>query len=152
MLPIAGSPGSSMGRPRERPGRRRRPQAARRPRQRAPRCPDRDRAQPDPVGALPGARPRTDPAGGAGRTPAAGFGRRVVGVRRHAQVLDDVPLQDDGEGSFGPLQLDRVGGPETLTTLLSESDFIVLAAPLTPETEEMINADTLAQIKPGAWL
>jgi phosphoglycerate dehydrogenase-like enzyme len=48
--------------------------------------------------------------------------------------------------------LDRVGGPETLPELLAESDFIVLAAPLTPETEEMINAETLAMVKPGAWL
>jgi hypothetical protein len=28
----------------------------------------------------------------------------------------------------------------------------VLAAPLTPETEGMINAETLAMVKPGAWL
>ena len=48
--------------------------------------------------------------------------------------------------------LDRVGGPETLPELLAESDFIVLAAPLTPETERMINAETLAMVKPGAWL
>jgi len=48
--------------------------------------------------------------------------------------------------------LDRVGGPETLPELLAESDFIVLAAPLTPDTERMINAETLALVKPGAWL
>ena len=42
---------------------------------------------------------------------------------------------------LGELMLDRVGGPETLPELLAESDFIVLAAPLTPETEEMINDD-----------
>ena len=48
--------------------------------------------------------------------------------------------------------LDRVGGPETLPTLLAESDFVVLAAPLTPDTENMIDADTLAAMKPGAWL
>ena len=48
--------------------------------------------------------------------------------------------------------LDRVGGPDTLPGLLAESDFIVLAAPLTPETEDMINAETLALVKPGAWL
>ena len=39
-----------------------------------------------------------------------------------------------------------------LPELLAESDFIVLAAPLTPETHEMINARTLAMVKPGAWL
>ena len=48
--------------------------------------------------------------------------------------------------------LDRVGGPETLPDLLGESDFIVLAAPLTPETENLIDAEALAKVKPGAWL
>jgi phosphoglycerate dehydrogenase-like enzyme len=83
---------------------------------------------------------------------ATSFGCRVVAVRRHSQEVADAQPRDGGEESFDSVQLDRVGGPETLATLLSESDFIVLAAPLTPETEEMINDDSLAQIKPGAWL
>jgi phosphoglycerate dehydrogenase-like enzyme len=58
--------------------------------------------------------------------------------------VDDRPL--------GEIMLDRVGSPATLPDLLAESDFIVLAAPLTPETHEMINAETLAMVKPGAWL
>src|SRR6185503_479841 len=52
----------------------------------------------------------------------------------------------------GEVLLDRVGGPESLPDLLAESDFIVLAAPLTPETENMINEETLRLVKPGAWL
>jgi phosphoglycerate dehydrogenase-like enzyme len=102
---------------------------------------------------------------------ATAFGCRVIAVRRRPEAeggwpaapadafaegndrghvpvadhrADDPPL---GEGT-----LDRVGGPEMLPELLGESDFIVLAAPLTPETEDMINADTLALVKPGAWL
>jgi phosphoglycerate dehydrogenase-like enzyme len=82
---------------------------------------------------------------------ATSFGCRVSAVRRRTQERFDPSDQED-EPTFGPVQLDRVGGPETLAALLSESDFIVLAAPLTPETEEMINAETLAMIKPGAWL
>ena len=53
---------------------------------------------------------------------------------------------------LGEVMLDRVGGPESLPELLAESDFIVLAAPLTPETENMINEETLRLVKPGAWL
>ena len=83
---------------------------------------------------------------------ATGFGCRVVAVRRRADTSTESPGRDDEERSFGPIQLDRIGGPETLPELLAESDFIVLAAPLTPETEEMINAETLAMFKPGAWL
>jgi phosphoglycerate dehydrogenase-like enzyme len=83
---------------------------------------------------------------------ATGFGCRVVAVRRRADGNTESPGRDDEERSFGPIRLDRVGGRETLPELLAESDFIVLAAPLTPETEEMINAETLAMVKPGAWL
>lgn len=83
---------------------------------------------------------------------ATAFGCRVVAVRRRADGGTESPERDDEERSFGPIRLDRVGGPETLPELLAESDFIVLAAPLTPETEEMINAETLAMVKPGAWL
>ena len=82
---------------------------------------------------------------------ATAFGCRVVAVRRHPD--SDAPTVRGGDDlSFGEAMLDRVGGPETLPQLLGESDFVVLAAPLTPETEDMINADTLAMVKPGAWL
>jgi phosphoglycerate dehydrogenase-like enzyme len=89
---------------------------------------------------------------------ATAFGCRVVAVRRRPETADP-PAAADGSGladgddrSFGEVMLDRVGGPDTLPELLGESDFIVLAAPLTPETEDMINAETLAMVKPGAWL
>ncbi len=87
---------------------------------------------------------------------ATAFGCRVVAVRRRSDATDTgtapSAARDDGERSFGEVMLDRVGGPETLPDLLGESDFIVLAAPLTPETEDMINDETLALVKPGAWL
>ena len=39
-----------------------------------------------------------------------------------------------------------------LDELLSASQFIVLACPLTPETFHLINADRLASVRPGAYL
>ena len=83
---------------------------------------------------------------------ASSFGCRVVAVRRHSGLEPAPRGTHDEAQAASELQLDRVGGPETLDELLGESDFIVLAAPLTPETEEMINAETLARVKPGAWL
>jgi phosphoglycerate dehydrogenase-like enzyme len=82
---------------------------------------------------------------------ATAFGCRVIAVRRRPETGVE-PARDGDDLSFGEAMLDRVGGPEMLPELLGESDFIVLAAPLTPETEDMINADTLAMVKPGAWL
>ncbi|HEY3164651.1 MAG TPA: D-2-hydroxyacid dehydrogenase [Candidatus Limnocylindrales bacterium] len=87
---------------------------------------------------------------------ATAFGCRVVAVRRRAEAGSasriTVGPDDDGTRSFGEAMLDRVGGPETLPELLGESDFVVLAAPLTPETEDMIDAVALAAMKSTAWL
>ncbi len=90
---------------------------------------------------------------------ATAFGCRVVAVRRRPDggagtgaAGSGLTGSDDEDRSLGEAMLDRVGGPETLPELLAESDFIVLAAPLTPETQDMINAETLAMVKPGAWL
>ena len=82
---------------------------------------------------------------------ATAFGCRVIAVRRRPESGVESSREGD-DLSFGEAMLDRVGGPEMLPELLGESDFIVLAAPLTPETENMINADTLAMVKPGSWL
>jgi phosphoglycerate dehydrogenase-like enzyme len=78
---------------------------------------------------------------------ASAFGCRVIGVRRHAEASGPL-LTDEGR----EIHLDRVGGPDTLPLLLGESDFIVLAAPLTPETRGLIDERTLALFKPGSWL
>lgn len=75
---------------------------------------------------------------------ATSFGCRVVAMRR--QVAEPGHVQEgDGEPA-------RVLGPAGLSELLAESDFVVLATPLTPETEGMIDAAAIAAMKPGAWL
>ena len=45
-----------------------------------------------------------------------------------------------------------LGGIEALPQLLAASDFIVLALPLTAETESIIDDEALSGVKPGAWI
>ena len=67
----------------------------------------------------------------------AAFGMRVVGIRRTARPTPFV---------------DETWGPESLPRLLQESDYVVLASPLTTETRGMIAAAQLRQMKPTALL
>jgi phosphoglycerate dehydrogenase-like enzyme len=73
---------------------------------------------------------------------ASSFGCRVIAIRRH-------PAERAAEDGPHP---DRVLGPDSLPELLAESDFVVLATPLTPETEGMIDDAALRTLKRGAWL
>ena len=81
----------------------------------------------------------------------ASFGGRIVAMRRRtdgagsgAAVL--------GETGAGGVVVAELLGPDGLPQLMAASNFVVLAAPLTPETEGMINAAALAAMRPDAWL
>jgi phosphoglycerate dehydrogenase-like enzyme len=65
------------------------------------------------------------------------LGMRVLIVRQHPQRASGV------EQTFGLDRLDEV---------ISQSDFLVLAAPLTEKTRHIINAERFARMKPGAYL
>jgi phosphoglycerate dehydrogenase-like enzyme len=67
------------------------------------------------------------------------FGSRVIATRR--QVSADAGLPGA-----------EILAPEQLPELMSRSDFIVLALPLTSGTEGMVDDALLANAKPGAWL
>ena len=88
---------------------------------------------------------------------ATAFGCRVIATRRRPDAGSSAGRpageseKDEGRLPVEPV-FERVLGPDGLPELLAESDFIVLATPLTPETENMISSETLALVKPGAWL
>ena len=65
------------------------------------------------------------------------LGMRVIGTRRRPEPAPNVAKV---------LPSDRT--PE----VLGESDFVLLLLPATPETENFVDAERLAMMKPGAWL
>jgi len=69
---------------------------------------------------------------------AAALGMRVIAVREHPAKGGE-----DLAAVYGPADLDR---------MLAESDYIALCAPLTPQTQGLINADRLRHMKRNACL
>lgn len=69
------------------------------------------------------------------------FGMRVVGSRRSF-----------AEGNAADPDLDRSYPPDRLHEMLSTCDYVVLAVPLTPETERMIGEAELRAMKPTTYL
>ena len=80
--------------------------------------------------------------GSIGRTVArmaSALGMRVIALREH-------PERERPQG------VEAVYAPAQIDELLSQSDFVVVAAPLTEATRGLINADRLAAMRPDAYL
>lgn len=77
--------------------------------------------------------------GSAAAKHAVALGMRVIAVREHPE-----------KGS--PPGVERVYGPDQLDTLLAESDYVALVAPLTGSTRNLIDASRLTKMKPSACL
>lgn len=75
----------------------------------------------------------------------AGVSRRAHALGAHVRVMRRRP----GKAVDGA---EAVVGPEDLHALLGWADFVVLAAPLTPETHHLIDARALAAMKSSAHL
>jgi D-2-hydroxyacid dehydrogenase (NADP+) len=70
-------------------------------------------------------------------TLAAAFGLRIIGVRRSPEPHPDI---------------EAIVRPDQLHEVLAQADIVALTCPLTPETENLIDAAALAAMKPGALL
>jgi len=70
---------------------------------------------------------------------AGALGMRVLVVRKHPQR------------ESGPEDI-KTFCPDRLDEIISQSDYLVLAAPLTEKTHHLINAERLARMKLGAYL
>ena len=71
---------------------------------------------------------------------ARAFEMKTIATRRSAR-----------EGDASPL-VDELRGPEGLPELLAVSDIVVLCAPASADTQDLIDAAALGQMKPGAVL
>ncbi|MCX7671756.1 MAG: 3-phosphoglycerate dehydrogenase [Anaerolineae bacterium] len=74
-----------------------------------------------------------------------GMGRIGTAVATRAAALGMIVLGYDSR-SIGPAPYMQM---VSLDELLAKSDFITLHLPLTPESHHMINAETIAKMKPG---
>jgi phosphoglycerate dehydrogenase-like enzyme len=68
---------------------------------------------------------------------ATAFGMHVIGTRRRAEPVDGVK---------------QLYPSDALHEMLAQADYVVVAAPLTPETSGLIDAAAFAAMKPSAYL
>ncbi|HEV8516090.1 MAG TPA: D-2-hydroxyacid dehydrogenase [Candidatus Limnocylindrales bacterium] len=104
--------------------------------------------------------------GGAVAELAVPFGCRILATRRRAsggpgaraaREANAEPLAGEGEAGRDVQAAPAERGIEVLPAdrlpdLLTASDFVVLALPLTPETEDLFDGQTLGRMKRTAWL
>ena len=74
---------------------------------------------------------------------------RAVASRVHAMGMRVLALKRHAPAEADPL-IEKFYGPQELATMLAECDFVVAAAPLTPETRHMIGDAAFAAMKPNA--
>ncbi len=83
---------------------------------------------------------------------ATAFGCRVIATRRRPEAGSNASDGAGDEPFLGTLMLERVLPPDQLADMLAESDFVVLAAPLTEGTRGLISDAAIERMKPGAWV
>lgn len=81
-----------------------------------------------------------------------GMGRIGASLARLAKAFDMRVLATKRDPSTSAVPVDGLYSVERLPQLLAEADVVALTCPLTPETENLINAAALAAMKPTAYL
>jgi phosphoglycerate dehydrogenase-like enzyme len=79
------------------------------------------------------------------------FGMRVLACKRDPSRRQDSGYCAPGTGDPEGRLPEAWFAPEKLHDLLARSDVVVMAAPLTPETERMLGMAELAAMKPSAY-
>ena len=79
-----------------------------------------------------------------------GLGNMGLALAQRAQSLGMGVLGLARVGRQTPLHLDRLFTPEERGQMLAQSDYVVIAVPLTGETHGMIDAGFIEDMKPNA--
>ncbi len=82
----------------------------------------------------------------------AGLGRIGSRLATLAKAFDMKVIATRRDVSKGAGAADKVVGEDGLLSVLPEADFVALTCPLTPKTENLIDAMALAAMKPSAYL
>ncbi len=78
-----------------------------------------------------------------------GIGREVA---RRARAFGMRIVAVDPQHADRPTEVEELWPPEELAKLLAVSDFVVIAAPHTPQTVKLFRREQFQQMKPGAYL
>ncbi len=81
-----------------------------------------------------------------------GMGRIGARLARLAKAFDMRVVATKRDPSTGAEGVDAVAGTDRLHELLREADIVALTCPLTPETQNLIDAAALEAMRPGAHL
>jgi phosphoglycerate dehydrogenase-like enzyme len=84
--------------------------------------------------------------GSAAAARARPFGMKILALRRRTELFSYDPPADP---LSDPL-LDATYGPDQINDLMAASDYVLVAAPLTPETRGMVGAAQIGAMKPTA--
>jgi D-2-hydroxyacid dehydrogenase (NADP+) len=82
----------------------------------------------------------------------AGMGRIGSRLATLAKAFDMHVIATRRDPSKGAGAADKLVGQDGLLGVLPEADFVALTCPLTPQTENLIDANALAAMKPSAYL
>jgi phosphoglycerate dehydrogenase-like enzyme len=78
------------------------------------------------------------------------IGREIARIARAFRMRVTALGRDNDPARAGSLGVDQLYSREQLPAMLAEADCLVVCAPLTPQTEDLMGAAEFAALKPGA--
>lgn len=80
------------------------------------------------------------------------MGAKVLATKRDLKHLEDTGYVPDGQGDLNAELVERLYPPQALRSMASLCDFLVVTAPLTPETRGLVDKRVLLSLKPASYL